>query len=115
MINPAQISVSFPEIRSKKVTCASDGGTIKSDADVRLFAQAERRLGIVDRLAALIPDGREPSRVLHGLSDILRARVFAIAAVYEDADDLDALRHDPAFQVVRARPRWPLAKRPVRQ
>jgi hypothetical protein len=100
MTDTAQISFSFPAIRSKKVTGAFDGGAITSDAGVLLLAQAERRLGIVDRLAALIPDGRDPSRVLHSLSDILRARVLAIACGYEDADDLDALRHDPAFQVV---------------
>jgi hypothetical protein len=31
------------------------------------------------------------------LPDILRARIFAIACGYEDADDLDRLRFDPAF------------------
>ena len=99
MTDPAQISFSFPAIRSKKVTAAFDGGAITSDAGVLLLAQAERRLGIVDRLTALIPDGRDPSRVLHTVSDILRARVLAIACGYEDADDLDALRHDPAFMM----------------
>ena len=99
MTNPAQISLSFPVVCSKKVTGAFDGGAITSDAGVLLLAQAERRLGIMDRLAALIPDGRDPSRVLHSLSDILRARVMAIAAGYEDADDLNALRHDPAFMI----------------
>ena len=99
MTDPAQISFSYPAIRSKKVTGAFDGGAITSDAGVLLLAQAERRLGIVDRLAALISDGRDPSRVLHSLSDILRARVLAIACGYEDADDLDALRHDPAFMM----------------
>jgi hypothetical protein len=29
----------------------------------------------------------------------LRARVFAIACGYEDADDLDALRDDPGFRL----------------
>lgn len=99
MTDPTQIFFSFPVVRSKKVTCAFDGGAITSDAGVLLLAQAERRLGIVDRLAALIPDGRDPSRVLHSLSDILRARVLAIACGYEDADDMDALRHDPAFMM----------------
>ena len=95
----AQISFSFPAVRSKKVTCAFDGGAITSDAGVLLLAQAEGQLGIVDRLAALIPDARDPSRVLHSVSDILRARVLAIACGYEDADDLDALRHDPGFMM----------------
>ena len=99
MTDPAPFSLSFPAIRTKKVTGAFDGGAITSDAGVLLLAQAERRLGIVDRLAALIPDGRDPVRVAHSLPDILRARVLAIAAGYEDANDLDALRHDPAFMM----------------
>jgi len=99
MTDPAPLSLSFPAIRAKKVTSAFDGGAITSDAGVLLLAQAERRMGIVDRLAALIPDDRDPARVVHSLADILRARVLAIAAGYEDADDLDALRHDPAFMM----------------
>ena len=99
MTDPAPLSLSFPAIRSKKVTGAFDGGAITSDAGVLLLAQAERRMGIVDRLAVLIPDDRNLARVVHGLADILRARVLAIAAGYEDANDLDALRHDPAFMM----------------
>ena len=98
MIDPAPLSLSFPAIQTRKVTAAFDGGAITSDAGVLLLAQAERRLGIVDRLAAHIPDDRNPTRVVHALADILRARVLAIAAGHEDADDLDALRHDPAFK-----------------
>jgi hypothetical protein len=45
-----------------------------------LLAQAERRLGIADRLARVIPDGRDADRVVHLLPDILRARILAIAA-----------------------------------
>ena len=82
MTDPAPLSISFPAIRSKKVTGAFDGGAITSDAGVLLLAQAERRMGIVDRLAVLIPDDRNPARVVHGLADILRARVLAIAALH---------------------------------
>jgi len=64
-----------------------------------LLAQADRRLGIAERLARVIPDGRDPDRVTHLLPDILRARIFAIACGYEDADDLDRLRFDPAFKL----------------
>ena len=99
MTDPASIQFSFPAIRSKKVTAAFDGGAITSDAGVLLLAQAERRLALADRLAAIIPDPRDPTRVLHSLADILRARILAIACGYEDADDLDTLRHDPAFMM----------------
>jgi hypothetical protein len=64
-----------------------------------LLGLAERRIGIVDRLAAEITDRRDPTRVVHALSDILRARILAIACGYEDADDLDRLRSDPALKL----------------
>ncbi len=99
MSDIARTSFSFPAIRSKKVTGCFDGGAITSDAGVLLLAQAERRLGIVDRLVGVIPDGRDPSRVTHRMCDILRARAMAIACGYEDGDDLDELRHDPAFMM----------------
>lgn len=61
-----------------------------------VLAEAERGLGIADRLAALIPDRRDPTRIKHLVADILRARILAIGAGYEDADDMDALRHGRA-------------------
>ena len=68
-----------------------------------LLAEAERRLGIAAKLAAAIPDGRDASRITHTLADILRARIFAIACGWEDADDLDSLRFDPAFKLACGR------------
>jgi len=93
----------FPAVQRKKITAAFDGGRISSDGGVMLLAQADRRLGLADRLAGVIPDGRDPDRVTHLLPDILRARIFAIACGYEDADDLDRLRTDPAFKLACGR------------
>lgn len=61
-----------------------------------MLALAERRLGTADKLAAEVSDRRDPTLVVHALSDILRARMLAIACGYGDADDLDQLRGDPA-------------------
>ena len=69
----------FPAVQRKKITAAFDGGRITSDGGVMLLAQAERRLGIAERLAQVIPDRRDPDRVTHLLPDILRARIFTIA------------------------------------
>jgi len=81
------------------VTAAFDGGRLTSDGGVLLLAQAERQLGLAERLAACIADPRDQARVVHDLGDILRARMLAIACGYEDADDLDVLRHDPGFKL----------------
>src|SRR3977135_4266886 len=93
----------FPVVHRKKIPAAFDGGRISSDGGVMLLAQAERRLGIADQLARVIPDGRDADRVTHLLPDILRARIFAIACGYEDADDLDRLRFDPALKLACGR------------
>src|SRR5678816_3329658 len=65
----------LPAMARKKVSAAFDGGRITSDGGVMLLAQAERRLGIADQLAAVIPDGRDASRGTHLLPDILRDRI----------------------------------------
>ena len=90
---------SFPAVARKKVTADFDGGRLTSDGGVMLLAMAERRLGLAERLAGCFPDRRDQSRVTHSLADMIRARVFAIACGYEDADDLDTLRADPAFKL----------------
>src|SRR5438477_13101827 len=93
----------LPAVARKKVSAAFDGGRITSDGGVMLLAQAERRLGIVDKLARVIPDERDADRVVHLLPDILRARIVVIACGYEDADDLDRLRFDPALKLACGR------------
>ena len=99
MIDDSLLPFSLPSVRRKKITAAFDGGRISSDGGVMLLGLAERRMGIADKLAAEITDRREPTRVIHALSDILRARILAIACGYEDADDLDYLRSDPALKL----------------
>ena len=93
----------LPNICKKKVTAAFDGGQVSSDGGVFLLAAADKRLGLIDRLAGLIPDARDPSRITHSMADILRGRVFAIACGYPDGNDLDDLRHDPAFKMACGR------------
>jgi hypothetical protein len=94
---------SMPSIGKKKVTAGFDAGQISSDGGVLLLAGADKRLGLINMLAALIPDPRDPALITHTLSDILRARIFAIACGYPDADDLDDLRRDPAFKLACGR------------
>jgi hypothetical protein len=94
---------SFPALQGKKVTAAFDGGRMSSDGGVMLLSLAERRLGVAERLARCIPDRRDRSRIAHTIADMIRARVFAICCGYEDADDLDDLRSDPAFKLACGR------------
>jgi Transposase DDE domain group 1 len=55
---------------------------------VFLLAAAEERPGPIETLTRLIPDQRDPARITHTMAETVRARVFAIACGYPDADDL---------------------------
>ena len=52
---------SLPSICQKKVTAAFDGGRISSDGGVLLLAGADRELGLIDTLAAIIPTIATPT------------------------------------------------------
>jgi len=93
----------LPAVGGREVTAAFDGGRLTSNAGVLLLRDVERTLGIADRLAACLADVRDPSRIDHTFAEMLRFRMFAIAAGYEDADDCDALRDDPAFKMAVGR------------
>jgi hypothetical protein len=90
-------------IEGKPVQIAFDGGRLTSDGAVLVLAEIERRLGIAERLARCIEDPRTPDRVEHGLAEMIRYRALLIAAGYEDANDCDALRADPAFKMAVGR------------
>jgi len=103
MSDDTVVPFSFPAVGRKKLTVAFDGGRLTSDGGVMLLAAAERRIGLAERLAALICDPRNPLLVTHSVADILRVRMLAIACGYEDADDLDHLRSDPGFKLACGR------------
>ena len=54
-------------------------------------------------LASRVTDARDPASTTHSYADMIRARMFAIACGYEDCDDLDVLRFDPAFKLACGR------------
>ncbi len=90
-------------VENKELCARFDGGRLSSDGGVLLFAGIERRLGISDLLASCVTDARDPASTTHSYADMIRARMFAIACGYEDCDDLDALRFDPAFKLACGR------------
>src|SRR5947209_3775078 len=86
-------------VADKPVVARFDGGRLSSDAGILSLREIEKRLGIADRLAACLHDPRAPERIMHGLDEIIRFRLLLIAAGYEDGNDADSLRGDPAFKL----------------
>jgi len=90
-------------VAGKELCARFDGGRLSSDGGVLLLREIERGLGLGGMLASCMPDERDPSSTRHSQADMIRARMFAIACGYEDCDDLDVLRFDPAFKLACGR------------
>src|SRR5262245_17429987 len=79
-----------------------DGGRLTREGGRPWVAEADRRLGLGEVLAACIPDWRQ-GPVRHPLVTLVRQRVFQIACGYEDQDDADTLRADPLLKLACGR------------
>jgi len=75
-----------------------------SDSGWLLLRQTDRRLGLTQRLAACLHDGRESRKVRHVLESLVQQRVLQIAAGYEDCNDADRLRSDPVLKLCCGQP-----------
>jgi len=90
----------FAPVEGRRVEAAFDGGTITSDAGALLLGATDRAIGLVGRFAACFADARRPDLIEHGVATLVGQRVFGIALGYEDLNDHDHLRHDPAMAVL---------------
>ncbi len=93
----------LPPVGGKELCARFDGGRLSSDGGVLLLREIARRLGIAELLGSCVTDERDPASTTHSYADMIRARLFAIACGYEDCDDLDVLRFDPAFKLACGR------------
>jgi hypothetical protein len=90
-------------LAGKAVVVRNDGGAITSDAGVLLLREIDERLGLTERLAACISDGREQGKVEHSVLRMLRQRVYQICCGYEDCNDAKWMREDPALKMAVGR------------
>ena len=90
----------FARVEGRSVVAAFDGGAITSDAGALLLGATARALGMIDRFAACFIDHRRAPLIEHQVSTLVGQRVFGLALGYEDINDHDELRHDPAMAVL---------------
>jgi hypothetical protein len=88
----------FPSLKRRKVEAQFNGGEVSSDGGLLLLRQVDRRLGLTEKLAALLPEARAAEKIEHGQKALLRQRIYSLCAGYEDLNDQLSLRHDAALQ-----------------
>jgi len=75
------------------------GAKITSDVGFLLLREIDDRFKIIDPMQDCLEDLRSPSHTKHSLVQMVRQRVYQIAAGYEDCNDADYLRIDPALRL----------------
>ena len=88
----------FSTCKSRHVQADFGGGDITSDGGGLLLRQADRKLRLTEQVAAALIDSRRQNSCDHRLLHLLRQRVYGLALGYEDLNDHERLRQDPAFQ-----------------
>ena len=107
-----QLSFSF--YRHRPIRADFSGGQISSDAGLLPLRAFDQRHGLTRGLAERLCDPREEERIRHSVLSLFRQRLYQIIAGYEDANDADRLRHDPAFQILADHPLGePLGSQPT--
>jgi len=96
--NCTQESFEFPVVKRRKVEAEFSGGDITSDGGVLLLREADRRLGLLESINRVLHDPRDANRIVHSQLSLLRQRVYGLCLGYEDLNDHQDLRRDPALQ-----------------
>lgn len=102
-MNNSTSAFTLPSIGRREVTGAFDGGGLSSDSGFMLLAAADKLAGVTKVLCDSLHDRRDPKKITHKIKDLISERVYAIAQGYEDANDLDRLRSDPALKLACGR------------
>jgi len=96
-----QLTFSF--LKRRNLTVDFGGGEITSDAGLLLIRQADNSLELISGLAECIRDVRDARYVDHALVTLLRQRIYQVVAGYEDCNDANVVRRDPALKAACGR------------
>ena len=95
--------VLFWNLFRRPVAAVFDSPQSSSDGGSLLLKACDQALGLTETLASWLRDGRQPGKVVHGVRELLRQRVFAIACGYADGNDASRLRRDPVLKLMAGR------------
>ena len=71
---------------------------VSTDGAVLLLEKLEKKHGLLHYFSQVIPDRRDPFRIVHPIEKLLKQRVFTLVQGYEDANDVQYLKDDPVLK-----------------
>lgn len=91
-------AIEFTGRSRRKLIADFEGGRLTSDAGILLLREVDKGLGLIDSINECLPDPRSPRWIVHEQRSMLAQRIFSIALGYEDLNDHQTMRADPALQ-----------------
>jgi hypothetical protein len=89
--------LAFEGFEGRQVVGAFDGGAVTSNGGAPLLREADLAIGLTAKVARCFRDARNPAFVVHQLHTLVAQRIHGLALGYEDLNDHDELRRDPAL------------------
>ena len=80
----------------RRLTLQFRGSVVTTDAGLLAYRELDDALGLTALAGEMVADARTGKNGRHALVDLLRQSVFGRLAGYEDVNDAERLRHDPA-------------------
>ena len=74
------------------------GSVVTSDAGLLAYRELDDALGLTEMAGDVLADARSGKNGRHALAGLFRQSVFGRLAGYEDVNDAERLRHDPAMR-----------------
>jgi hypothetical protein len=103
MTNCTSNPIRFKGVKGRKVEAIFSGQTLTSGGGGMLLRAADESIGLLSQVARCFDDPRRRASCAHSILAMLRQRVYGLALGYEDLNDHDELRHDPALQTAVGR------------
>ena len=77
---------------SRRVVAEFSGQRLTTEGGALLLRAADRKIGLLRRVASCFTDTRDALRIEHALSEMLAQRIYGLALGYEDLNDHEELQ-----------------------
>ena len=91
-----EIRFSFTE----KLKAYFKGAEVTSDGGLLAVRELDEQMGLTTMAEEYLTDKRQGRNIQHGITELLRQSVYSRLAGYEDTNDAQTLRQDPALKAV---------------
>ena len=89
----------FSKVQDKKLQVQFDDPEVSSDSGMMILREVEIQSKIIQTFCDSFEDKRNPSYIKHEMTELISQRALQICSGYEDCNDGNSLKNDPALKI----------------